>query len=250
MTYSQLNWIKRAAAFIELSDAAYDDDISSMIEHHELGDYTKADHNGSYAHFAASDSELVLVFRGTDFGNMLNVVQNVETWQEPCGAGQVHAGIHHHAASVWPMVKDYVAANPNKKIWITGHSMGAATALYTAQQLETLGYTNMELYTYGCPRFGNPHYVKSINTTHWRFVNCVDMIPTVPLVQMGYRHHGTLKYIDRHGRLTSLSTVGKFCDQNIQRMQDIFLHGKIFDIWDYHDPDQYRDKLTQLASAA
>lgn len=246
MTYTQLTHTARAAMFIDISNAAYSDDISLTVQQYKLENYTTANVNASYAHFASNSSEVVLAFRGTDFSNMLNIIQNVEFWHHKCGPGTVHAGILAHAASVFSQVLAYVQMHKGKKIWITGHSMGAASALYTAQQLELLGYSNMELYTYGCPRFGNLKYVRSIKTPHWRFVNCLDMIPTIPLVLMDYRHHGTLQYIDRHGCIRNYSALGKFCDQNIQRMQDVLGHGKIFDVWDYHDPDQYHVKLTAL----
>lgn len=43
---------------------------------------------------------------------------------------------------------------PHKKIYITGHSLGGALALFAAVEL-SLNYTVTAVYTYGQPRVGN-----------------------------------------------------------------------------------------------
>mgnify|MGYP006403754207 CR=1 FL=1 len=60
----------------------------------------------------------------------------------------------------------------------------------------------VQLYTYGSPRVGWPAYVKSLKIDHIRWVNNNDIVTRVPFRIMGYRHHGTEKYINSMGDVT------------------------------------------------
>ena len=77
---------------------------------------------------------------------------------------------------------------------VSGHSMGGAIALHAALDLEHLGIP-VALYTYGCPRVGNPqfaHYAnQKISGEQWRITYRYDPVAEVPLNVMGYLHSGT-----------------------------------------------------------
>jgi triacylglycerol lipase len=91
--------------------------------------------------------------------------------------------------------------NVKKKLWICGHSLGAAMATIMANRCECDTTLNNpeELYTYGSPRVGWPTYVKSFGTVHHRWKNNNDVVTTVPPKFLGFRHCGELHYLNAFG---------------------------------------------------
>jgi len=90
-------------------------------------------------------------------------------------------------------------ANPQRKIWITGHSLGAALAsLFAAQLLldgdDLLHYLG-GIYTFGQPRCGDEEFAKSMEVFEkkelvFRIVNQDDVVCDIPPKIMYYAHHG------------------------------------------------------------
>jgi len=114
-----------------------------------------------------------------------------EAWDQ---GGNVHRGFK--TALVWTDLEDYVSnlQKNNLKIWITGHSLGAALATLAADR-----YGNVQgLYTYGSPRVGDQDFKKDFNVNTYRFVNNSDIVTKVPPPGL-YCHVGELKYIDSEG---------------------------------------------------
>jgi len=101
--------------------------------------------------------------------------------------------------SMYGVLNQMLQIVPHKKIWVTGHSMGAALAsLFVAQLLlndDKLLENFGGLYTYGQPRCGNEDYCKLFHDLEkqglvYRVVNKKDIITKVPLEIMKYSHHG------------------------------------------------------------
>ena len=92
-----------------------------------------------------------------------------------------------------------------KKLYITGHSLGAAMATIACSRMEE--FTTVEqLTTFGSPRVGTRKFVKALETTHYRYVNNNDIVTKVPLWIMGYKHHGHQQYINFYGNVRKLTT--------------------------------------------
>jgi len=92
----------------------------------------------------------------------------------------------------------------HRKIWVTGHSLGAALASVFVGQLLVengeLARNISGLYTYGQPRSGDVPYCKlfvdlEVSGKVWRIVNKNDIVPRVPTKGLGYFHHGRLAFI-------------------------------------------------------
>jgi hypothetical protein len=116
-----------------------------------------------------------------------------EAWDQ---GGNVHRGFKAALLDVWTDLEDYVSnlQKDNLKIWITGHSLGAALATLAADR-----YGNVQgLYTYGSPRVGDQDFKKDFNVNTYRFVNNSDIVTKVPPPGL-YCHVGELKYIDSEG---------------------------------------------------
>jgi pimeloyl-ACP methyl ester carboxylesterase len=95
-------------------------------------------------------------------------------------------------------VAEQLAANPNTRIWVLGHSQGAAIAQLCALDLQyqfTDEIKQLVCVPFSSPRLGNAAFVRSYNK---RVVNSFslkighDIVPRVPLWIMGYRQAGKI----------------------------------------------------------
>jgi len=72
----------------------------------------------------------------------------------------------------------------NKRIWVTGHSLGGALCSLYAGMLIESGYKVYGIYTYASPRPGNGAFEQKLNSRvigpHYRVVNSGDIVPYVP----------------------------------------------------------------------
>ena len=81
--------------------------------------------------------------------------------------------------------------------------LGAAMATIMASRAKHNVELNdpVELFTYGSPRVGWRMYCNSLNVIHHRWKNNNDIVTTVPLAVMGFKHHGTQHYINAYGNV-------------------------------------------------
>ena len=87
------------------------------------------------------------------------------------------------------------------KIYVTGHSLGGASALICTNRFEEEQFVVKACYTFGAPRPGGWKYANSFKTNVFRVRNNNDLVTKVPPTIIGYKHVGELCYIDRHGIL-------------------------------------------------
>jgi predicted lipase len=115
--------------------------------------------NGTSQGFIAqSDDAVVIVFRGTELGKLFLNFQ--EFWADFCAdinvelipwrqGGWVHKGFSQAFDLVWkqiePILSRILKANPNRTVWFTGHSLGAALATLAASRFSS----NSILYSFG-----------------------------------------------------------------------------------------------------
>jgi len=96
--------------------------------------------------------------------------------------GQVHQGFKVQAETIInnPSFRAFTTAADGKKLFITGHSLGAAVATILSAYLKDKGHDPL-LYTYGSPRTGNEDFVKAyVGITHYRHVYHHDIVPIIP----------------------------------------------------------------------
>lgn len=140
-----------------------------------------------------------------------------ETWDQ---GGMVHRGFKKALLEVWPDLADYVSnlQKNNRKIWMTGHSLGAALATLAADR-----YGNIQgLYTYGSPRVGDEDFKEEFNVNAFRFVNNSDIVTKVPPASM-YCHVGELRYIDSHGIIHANTNRGaRYSDEIEGKFKNVF----------------------------
>ena len=153
-----------------------------------------------------SDNLAVVAFRGTepddpsDIFTDANFIMTPWTDNSSQSLGKVHEGFA-TALLANDILKKIITCLdslvPATRVLITGHSLGAALATLTASRKPSSC-----LYTFGSCRVGDAAFAGAISTiSHDRFVDCCDLVTRVPTKEFGYVHVGSLKYIDRNGKL-------------------------------------------------
>lgn len=171
------------------------------------------------AYAAISDSFAVVAFRGTEVRDVKDfLVDSVltdadfvpTTW---AGGGNVHHGFQAALEEVWALsdggLKAFlqsVKTGPQgpRKIWFTGHSLGAGLATLAAGRYaaDNGGDSNCSLYTYASPRVGNADFARAFPVKNvCRFVHDNDAVPRLPPPNLGYKHVGEPWLIDADGNL-------------------------------------------------
>lgn len=146
--------------------------------------------------YASNKSQLLVAWRGTlEFHDWLTDIlyQPVEAngthceTKAPCtqltNKGKVHFGFlqgFEVAKKLFPKHFDAVLEHletMNKKLFISGHSLGGALGLIHAADLKDFSPL---LYTYGMPRTFTAMAMQNLRFPHFRHINDADPIPCVP----------------------------------------------------------------------
>jgi triacylglycerol lipase len=196
-----------------LAQIAYMDKAEAAPKIKKLG-YTSHyffDDDGAQVHIVWNRDDIVLCFRGTEPDEFSDIKADLNAIPRKAkSGGWVHMGFQTEVDKVWDEITTVLAKHgEGRDLYITGHSLGGAMATIAASRLKT---KTKALYTYGSPRVGTRSFVKSFNTPHYRHVNNNDIVPKVPFALIGYKHHGTLRYINYYGNIRKMSTW--------QRMKD------------------------------
>jgi hypothetical protein len=197
-----------ARAMAWMSQLAYETRFPDKIEHIAKGweldnvqileQPTKSTLPMSSTHgvLATTKDATIIAFAGTDPLNLLNWVSDFYLGRSDA---DVHQGFKDAADAIWTDVEAAIdrGMNGGHVLFIAGHSLGAAIALVIAdraQQDKKLQHG--EIYIFGSPRVGRDEFVSRYNasfgSTTYRFVHGRDIVPTVPLPELGFHHVGRL----------------------------------------------------------
>ena len=161
--------------------------------------------DGAQCHAVWNKEMYVLCFRGTEPDELSDVLADLNAI--PRGAmthGLVHSGFRNELDKLWNQIRLHRVKHTKKKLYITGHSLGAAMATIACSRFEEIEDVE-HLTTFGSPRVGTRRFDKNIRTKHTRVVNNNDLVTRVPLWIMGYKHHGDLTYINFYGNIRTLT---------------------------------------------
>ncbi|MGA9597817.1 MAG: lipase family protein [Acidimicrobiia bacterium] len=155
------------------------------------------------AFLAEDEQRRFLVFRGTESTNATDWIRDAEFRPVPGVFGtKVHSGFRRALDEVWDDVVP-LASQTDRKLVLTGHSLGAGLAVLAAARLAESGIPVADVYTYGGPRNGLAPFAAAYNSrlgsSTYRVINSIDIVTRVPLLVQGYRHVGRRMYFAPSG---------------------------------------------------
>ena len=166
--------------------------------------------DGTQAYFLWDINNIIIVCRGTQPTEWSDIKADIKFQLVPSldNFGHVHEGFRHSVDNIWlDLLILFKKYGTNRKVWCTGHSLGAAMAtLIATRSHQIISLPNPILYTFGSPRVGNQEYIDHMNRLkieHHRFVNNADMVTRSPVCP--YVHHGELCYFDHNGKITKMT---------------------------------------------
>ena len=138
------------------------------------------------------DGTTIVAFAGTDPGMVKTVLTDAQTVPDDAG---MHFGFRHALDAVWMQLRAAVPPDTVGRLFMTGHSLGAAIAVLAAMRLQSdVNLTVDAVYTFGLPRVGgskfNDLYEPILGARTFRLVNGDDPVPSVPPPLLEYRHVG------------------------------------------------------------
>ena len=129
------------------------------------------DKDGAQGYGLATDKYIVIALRGTEPKEKSDVVADLKAWKSSSKyKGRVHAGFKDEVLKIMDQIDKFVAKHEGKKIYVCGHSLGAAMATIVTTRLKNKPEA---VYTYGSPRVGNRKFAHHFDKdyTCYRFVN-------------------------------------------------------------------------------
>jgi triacylglycerol lipase len=216
-----MDTIEKSLLFAKLASIAYNDnlkEVKSAVK--KLGFTTVEFYNkdGAQAYRFMNKNDLVIACRGTqptEFNDIKADLKALPVMAET--VSRVHRGFKAEVDELWPMIEKDInrKVNVTKTLWFCGHSLGAGMATIMASRAKHNVELNdpVALFTYGSPRVGWKGYCNSLGVAHHRWVNNNDIVTTVPLAIMGYKHHGIEHYMNAYGKERKLSTWQRIKDK-------------------------------------
>ena len=202
--------IERCADMAKIAEIAYLDANEAKQQFKKIG-FTKNNHmfwdvDGAQCHAVWNRDVYILAFRGTEPDELSDILADLNAFPDKgVSGGWVHNGFQNELEKVWEQIKAHREEHKTKEFFITGHSLGGAMATLAASRFNLIDDVAC-LYTYGSPRVGTRSFVKSCKVLHYRHKNNNDLVTAVPLLLMGYKHHGELRYINFYGNIRKLTT--------------------------------------------
>jgi len=239
-------------------DLAYEKDvetISSTVSNwkyrfHGFISIVKKPDIDTQCYVMSNDDNIVVVFRGSD--SLKDWFANFQAVYDPgpLKDTKAHEGFQD---ALFPSVIGITnfldeAYSKDKKLWITGHSLGGALCSLYAGMLIENNYKVYGIYTYASPRPGNGAFGTKLNSRvsgpHYRVVNLGDVVPHVP-PEPFYSHPGKRVILKEEVKENSDDS---WFDQRIEAMK-VFISNttNALDVGDNHrlsaDGESYIPRL-------
>jgi len=169
------------------------------------------------AHLAVADDFAIVAFRGTQPDEWQDILDDARFTMDRWTNGHVHRGFKGAFQRIASKLTDAVSQHaPNRPLWITGHSLGAALATLAADTLPaTAG-----VYTWGSPLVGDQifagHFNQRFTDRSYRYIDDQDAVTHVPPEILGlpiglYTHVSASRAIDKDGNIgTAFPTLLHF----------------------------------------
>lgn len=125
----------------------------------------------------------IVVFKGTD--DIFDLLVDINFFPKKTPIGIVHRGFHNTFSKIYSKLKEHLDQTENK-IFLTGHSLGAALAVICSAYFK---HKNLMLITFGSPRVGAKSFIDYVSkdVLHIRWENICDIVCCSPPI---FRHFG------------------------------------------------------------
>ena len=148
---------------------------------------SRAQTGGTQAFLAASEKRgvTIVAFRGTESDRPEDLIADLMTLPVPSASGKcrVHGGFKDRYDRVSDRLKSALAKR-ERKLLVTGHSLGAALATLAAVDARP-----EKLITFGSPLAGDSRFRELLQDTEiHRFVDCCDVVARVPPARFDTQH--------------------------------------------------------------
>lgn len=163
-------------------------------------EFITADSTDCYV--ATQTDFVVVVFRGTQPGDWMDIIADTNIVLVPWQTGMVHLGFKKAFDLIRPQLDTILARlAPGQTLWFCGHSLGAALATLAADHYSV----TRGVCTLGSPRVGNRVFAHAFNTKlmgkSCRYVNNHDVVTQVP-PPIGYKHVDFKRFIAPDGSVS------------------------------------------------
>ncbi len=232
-----LSGVSNVAIFVNSSEAAFGFVVGSdAVLSHGGGSNTTV-------------TTAVVAFRGTLVNDLTNWVEDLSIARTSPYKGnstvRVHSGFFDTYLSVRTQVRALLQRLGAQRVFVTGHSLGAALAELCALDLKEDPLSNgtasqVHAVTFGTPRigngafsayYGNFRHFTSIRIVHWR-----DLVPHLPPRKWGWELTNTEVWYDHHfTRVIAIcsSPESPNCSDSLQ-VHSIVDHLSYFNMSHYH----------------
>ena len=243
--------IKNAYTIANIAMLAYEEPDSIMQQlpvGSELTPFYKGDTQAIGINY---QGHTILVIRGTEVGSIGDLKVDVNCKKINTPYGRFHKGFWNAFNLIRKDVVEYIRDYPNNRLWLGGHSLGAAeigicgTILHFEEGIPFDG-----LYTIGCPRFADETAAKKYNTVlkskTFRIVNNFDIVTRVPIRLQNFSHFGNFVFIDCNNELYLGANARIFWDmfwENCKSKIDDYTHLKLFGGLEDHSCRAYLRKI-------
>lgn len=154
---------------------------------------------------AAAQDDVVVAFRGTHEDR--EWVESLAYGQTAWAGCRAHKGIARLVESVWPQLLAalFDTGAAERRLWLTGHSIGGAAALLAALQLEHEGFEVHNAITFGAPAVMDTAAACKYRCQIVRVVNNEDIVPAIswPSLVDTYAHPGERILLTASGRVAA-----------------------------------------------
>jgi triacylglycerol lipase len=171
------------------------------------------DKSGTQGFVAEDQDNLVIIFRGTEINKKKDRRTDLKFRKVKGPFGRVHRGFWKALSYVWDDVYACIKSAKGKRVWIGGHSLGAAISLHLAAKLAEvrLKVDIAGIYVIGCPRVGNKTFADTFNWIYkglcFLTIYNNDIVTRMPPVWANYFHVDELLYINSSGELKKYDEV-------------------------------------------
>ncbi|MCX6127896.1 MAG: lipase family protein [Proteobacteria bacterium] len=194
--------------------------VSGMVQGKD-GKYKRTSTQAFYAENSKNGFSII-AFRGTETDQGADVIADMKLMHKDFyNMGKVHNGFYSAYLEVEDQILKVLTAHASKhpiKLWLTGHSLGAAiSTIFTARLMllqEAGQLKNVQVmgnYNIGSPRVGDDVFAEKFDEllekyqiNFVRFRNHKDLVTGIPfgmVLTSGFWHVGALAYFDAQGKL-------------------------------------------------